>query len=847
VARKLEPKDISTLEVNWTTPSSKSSTNIYYELKMDPKILMLLLTYSTTFLNARKTSLNQLLKPFSDCRVHLVLDAAKVDLCPLEIPVTIFNVYSSAPNMKNFVNIYISRHNTGYHEIMIEEQAERILCNIYFFLFYEIQLENYLCNVYAPHSNWKFRRPGIAGFVLVEDSNSIASFGKSTCSKLTPTPAIRLELELLHKIGQNEGIYALKGFTKFGESDICNISHTRLCFEQEFGLNIPEKFAFNLDFRSCEGKRLITHADINKYIGSPFQIRKLYHKLYPLKFRIELDDLEKPVVLNYVKYLHMFANSKTCFISARTKNWIEQGYYELLPFFFKKCLGLFGVGIKEISEKDSTGLLETGSYRHSMPQLFLSGVAKFRFTTCDGVRPGTVAGSFQTYFEPYDSTSWICIILTSFMAIPTVLLVISKVSKLPPKTLVTLAYKTFVASTGLLLEIGPSLNEWPLESYKLKSKFRLIFASWLMAVVVLVNAYKGVFTSLILAPPKSSHTWSHLSQLINFHITGNDWHFLVNLILNTRNLHSTSELDIKSCQCLHLGIPPIGADDAQVVELKKACRKVPVHSNTFMRLQKVMNLSEMDSMTCKNYSIHDSIHLVKGKWLYITRKLYNKTKLGLNENMLPKSGGYFFHAVPQQVSNVAGLIPLMETCDKIALVDFNNNVLDFVRLAEYQKIVKTSNEVAEYTVSAPFFERGTGVIFDNSIRAGWFYKRMYMGLRAMFEHGLYQLWEEWAEILFSGQKKRKLQKVIEIYRSMPKKLQFNANVTTVFVLWVTGSGMALVFFLSEFGIAKLGIWMGNLINLINLLNIMKTKVVCTRGNEVKMPTLPEASTRLMNE
>jgi len=43
--------------------------------------------------------------------------------------------------------------------------------------------------------------------------------------------------------------------------------------------------------------------------------------------------------------------------------------------------------------------------------------------------------------------------------------------------------------------------------------YRLIFGCWVLGIAVLVNAYKGIFSSSILAPAPARHTWKHIEEL----------------------------------------------------------------------------------------------------------------------------------------------------------------------------------------------------------------------------------------------------------------------------------------------------------------------------------------------
>jgi len=129
------------------------------------------------------------------------------------------------------------------------------------------------------------------------------------------------------------------------------------------------------------------------------------------------------------------------------------------------------------------------------------------------------------------------IIFGSFL-VPVALALLAKFQLGPIPASFKFIKTLFWSSFSIIVDLSSDVGDSILVRTKLCTKYRLIFGSWILVAVVIVNAYKSLLTSNMLAPPTPTHTWTSLNQLDGFYIGDGGLHYLVFLGRAIRDLPS---------------------------------------------------------------------------------------------------------------------------------------------------------------------------------------------------------------------------------------------------------------------------------------------------------------------
>jgi len=435
--------------------------------------------------------------------------------------------------------------------------------------------------------------------------------------------------------------------------------------------------------------------------------------------------------------------------------------------------------------------------------LIVSGSTAFNFATCDGIEQPF---SIKLFTKGYDPDAWIFILSTTSIIIPTVVFLIGKSLRLPRNSLVKLMVDSFRSSVELLFDVSPSISETFLESLNLKYAFRFIFGSLLLGFFVLVNAYKGLFTSFLLAPISAVHTWNTVEQLEGFYLLMPAWNkptfespvSHINSIF-PHIVFWNYAVDVMHCQCLEID-PRLGqlvAQNFNKTDVRVMCENFQrVKHELYYHRKKHISITDATVDSCEPVFKQPYTVRYGDVWFVLERENTNENnpreckKPSCDfEKTFPKAKGQFISR--EYLSSAEQeAVAWLEECDKTAYVDRDENVKGFITKIQYAEIFKGSKPVPYFTIGKhPHFSILRGVLFRSPGRL-WpgcitCNRHIYRSTQAMTEFGILQIWDGSYELLFTKTKVsiERRQEAIPRHNNLPKKMSLSWNIVSIFKMW----------------------------------------------------------------
>jgi len=102
-----------------------------------------------------------------------------------------------------------------------------------------------------------------------------------------------------------------------------------------------------------------------------------------------------------------------------------------------------------------------------------------------------------------------------------------RVKGLQRKFLNKLIVDSVFSSVSLLVELSSEIKGSLLDLINFKHTYKYIRGSWLIVIVVLVNAYKSLLTTSILAPAPPKQAYSHIHELGDFYIVSPELRYYI--------------------------------------------------------------------------------------------------------------------------------------------------------------------------------------------------------------------------------------------------------------------------------------------------------------------------------
>jgi len=251
------------------------------------------------------------------------------------------------------------------------------------------------------------------------------------------------------------------------------------------GIQIQCQYLFFMGYLSDGFARLDgdTH-----YCGPPIQLSSLSYPADPLEqlkyesatFFILVDSLPNATILSIpsMDKVPSIARKYMSVFNFNIKRVTDMGWVK----DFHTDLG-FGGAIYLFAE------VREPKFKSSTSSLFSTRTSDFRFMTC---QPRQVSIDFQVYLKPFGTGVWLCLVLIIYLS----------------KVFLWLLFRFNGGNDGGLILLYSYLLE---HAYRLSFKlqhlktFNIFLSMFLMASIVLSNAYKGIVITDITAPLQESH------------------------------------------------------------------------------------------------------------------------------------------------------------------------------------------------------------------------------------------------------------------------------------------------------------------------------------------------------
>jgi len=175
-----------------------------------------------------------------------------------------------------------------------------------------------------------------------------------------------------------------------------------------------------------------------------------------------------------------------------------------------------------------------------------TGFEFMNFVTCDGV---SVPVSFEFYINPYDFGSWLTFLVLVILIIPLVLVLFENGIRLLTGNDVRLFGQIVQFVLSSTLEVSPSIPS----EYKFRRETKGILGLWLILVVTLTNAYKGIVVSDLTSNRPEAYTWTNVTDMSGFtYVLSQDVTDELNFgkeIQNAVGGYEKVALNLRSCGC----------------------------------------------------------------------------------------------------------------------------------------------------------------------------------------------------------------------------------------------------------------------------------------------------------
>jgi len=429
-------------------------------------------------------------------------------------------------------------------------EGRKVFCSTYFSILYNVQLSGYLCSA-RDTTAWKYIEQHNVQLLIVGTDIQYRHYQSSCCSwwlhiiiiEIRPTRALNES-----HIVPEKTYYRVFQFKIYLNYDIgflsCPPLNISYCSKRpSYGIYFPKDAQdsgnpicgtyANYTFR-------ISKLHVDAYLGSAFQMKT--------SKGIKVVDY-----LTYVAEFHALIGSRICYSGYPTGQWLMEKKHRYVPdpepyiVWPKDLRGKLWV-------QNVPSIIAAGK---SIPLVLLTGVTLVNFATCNGVGQRF---SFLIYVQPYDAWCWSLIIFGTSL-VPVALALLAKFQLGPIPASWKFITALFWSSASILVDSSSNVDDSILMQMKICTKCRLIFGSWFLVAVVIVNANKSLLTSNILAPPTPTHTWTSLNQLEGFYIADEGLsytQFLGRAAENPTSIEA-SVLGSLPWDCAELGMPDSGA------------------------------------------------------------------------------------------------------------------------------------------------------------------------------------------------------------------------------------------------------------------------------------------------
>jgi len=437
------------------------------------------------------------------------------------------------------------------------------------------------------------------------------------------------------------------------------------------------------------------------------------------------------------------------------------------------------------------------------------GIDFHNFVTCDGVSKPI---SFKFYAKPYDTTFWVIFLTSVFLTLPLALVILQYAHTLGRKLDFVGVMVRFLVSTTL--EVSPTI---PVTyEQKFQDGTKLTLGLWLLVIVILTNAYKGIIVSDLTSPPKQTRKWTSVSQTKNFtYVTsGLTKRTFENIDKNLLGNYERVDLHgVRGCHCFQdnqefinsvckiFRRPWYGCQNASG-ELVSLGIDLPSNNN-FCEETKVLNTYLEIYNKDKFNNIFSNYNLDINGWREASSQFCDKEfAIRATKGNVSKS---FWKLLP-----FANAIMITPNHNKkhLEFEDFNNITSNCYKTGyiDYDSILDVFLATSRLNNTYPYYHKGdeqlipmwNAYAIDANIRH-YGGSQLYGGFQILLASGIYWVWEKWYQIKYpsEGQKIMKSYQRLLLDRTLPQVLNLHSNISTIFLILIFCILITILVFIFE--------------------------------------------------
>jgi len=453
------------------------------------------------------------------------------------------------------------------------------------------------------------------------------------------------------------------------------------------------------------------------------------------------------------------------------------------------------------------------------------------FITCDGVSQGT---SFKFYVAPYDLASWAAIISFIFPILPSAVWTLYRFRStpgIPWRDQLNLLLDAIFFHISLTLEIGHSLPGLLKKIPGALQSAEFICSVWVVMMVILVNAYKGIVTTDLTAQIPVEQSYFRLSEMRGFTFLASK-----DFLERIPEMHKKYEMigfeaslvhltNLRACICFadiekivpllceaskyaYSGPrPPCSGGRYSKCSLKDSCDRVREKLDSLAvalqtqpapplchfpdgngHIQTQVRHFRESGTTLQNLMLRD-FNCGHNAIYGITQKIKNKTSIAI----LPFDKAVVMEIVESSadgdnLGRLKNIIDMLKRCEKISYVGHEQTLDGVMLLAETSLNLKLRK--GEDRLNAIWKAE---LIENNYPSIHIIYRRML----ELMANGVYHIWRKWYDIHHPPDDELAR---LEFFKNPPtrvKKLNLQSNVHTAFYIYSFTITLALISFCIE--------------------------------------------------
>jgi len=454
------------------------------------------------------------------------------------------------------------------------------------------------------------------------------------------------------------------------------------------------------------------------------------------------------------------------------------------------------------------------------------GYDYMNFITCDGVRQDM---SFNSYTSPYDLASWLTIFGFSFVFLPLTVWILFQCrlqASISSNRHLNLISDIVFFNIAFGLDVGAELPTILKKKPRALQNANYILGLWIILLIVLVNAYKGIVTTELTAVSSVTSTHFNVTNMegFTFFVSNEFFDILQDIeirktlfnfgthVVDVPNLRGClcnpdipesvplicgresiycnplySQCEQDTCEKINLKLKSIGMEKIRATASKSFC--------TYERGNQAISTRFQEYRNNKSSTFRSSSHYC-GSMTAI-----NQFKWRENSSLLLPFRKAFIYPVPgpERRGTLPGVsksnvrkhfLDLTSKCTKTAYVDRESAVDTFRAFAE-----SPDNGGLRYRKGNKFYTLRTGWALEYNFKlAPTLYKRMQL----LVEFGIEQIWSRWDHIHHPTDSQIVMKEYLrKIVVPSVRPLGLKSNFPTIFYVFLILAGLVLIVFLVE--------------------------------------------------